>query len=184
MRGGGCEGSGGVGVVGRCSSIRNRIVGGTTRPAVDGLAATGAGTCTSGGGASARGGSTGSGAGAGSTATGAGGGSSGIDSGGGGGGGSTAAGGGSSATGEGAVGMAGFTVLTRRGGGSTGATGFGGSGAFLADAGFLAPPFCTGVSAKMSPVGRTMLRCLASRSTNWRATTSSIVLDALFTSMP
>jgi hypothetical protein len=29
-----------------------------------------------------------------------------------------------------------------------------------------------------------MLRWRASRSTNWRATTSSMVLDALFTSMP
>src|SRR6266404_5401064 len=29
-----------------------------------------------------------------------------------------------------------------------------------------------------------MLRCFARRSTNWRATTSSIVLEALFTSMP
>ena len=45
-------------------------------------------------------------------------------------------------------------------------------------------PSATGVSAKMSPVGSWMLRCFARRSTNWRATTSSIVLDALFTSMP
>ena len=76
-----------------------------------------------------------------------------------------------------------MTVFTSRGGGSTGAAGFGGSGAFLAGAGFL-PPLGGGVSAKMSPVGSVMFRCLASRSTNWRATTSSIVLDALFTSMP
>jgi hypothetical protein len=76
----------------------------------------------------------------------------------------------------------GFAVFTRRGGGSTGAIGFGGSGAFFAGAGFL--PFWTGVSAKMSPVGSVMRRCFASRSTNWRATTSSIVLDALLTSMP
>jgi hypothetical protein len=41
-----------------------------------------------------------------------------------------------------------------------------------------------GVSAKISPVGSVMRRCFASRSTNWRATTSSIVLDALFTSIP
>ena len=79
-------------------------------------------------------------------------------------------------------GAAGFTVLTSRGGGSDGATGFGGSGAFFAGIPFF--PFGTGVSAKMSPVGREMLRCLASRSTNCRATTSSIVLEALFTSMP
>ena len=45
-------------------------------------------------------------------------------------------------------------------------------------------PLATGVSAKMSPLGSVMLRCFARRSTNWRATTSSIVLDALFTSMP
>ena len=42
----------------------------------------------------------------------------------------------------------------------------------------------TGVSAKMSPVGSVMFRCFASRSTNCRATTSSIVLEALFTSIP
>ena len=60
---------------------------------------------------------------------------------------------------------AGFTVFTRRGGGSIGATGFGGSGAFFAGAGFL-PLFGAGVSAKMSPVGSAMFRCLASRSTN------------------
>jgi hypothetical protein len=52
----------------------------------------------------------------------------------------------------------------------------------LAAAGFL--PLAGGPSAKMSPVGSEMLRWRASRSTNWRATTSSIVLDALFTSMP
>ena len=48
----------------------------------------------------------------------------------------------------------------------------------------LLAPLATGVSAKMSPVGSVMLRCRARRSTNWRATTSSIVLDALLTSMP
>jgi len=36
----------------------------------------------------------------------------------------------------------------------------------------------------MSPPGSAIFRCRASRSTNWRATTSSIVLDALLTSMP
>ena len=75
-------------------------------------------------------------------------------------------------------------VPTVRGGGSAGATGLGGSGAFLAAPPFLIPPFGAGVSAKMSPVGSEMLRCRASRSTNCRATTSSIVLDALLTSMP
>jgi hypothetical protein len=75
-----------------------------------------------------------------------------------------------------------LTVFTSLGGGSTGAAGFCGSGAFLPGAGFL--PLTTGVSAKMSPVGRTIFRCLARRSTNCRATTSSIVLEALFASMP
>ena len=79
---------------------------------------------------------------------------------------------------------AGFAVLTRRGGGSTGAAGFTGSAAFFPNAGFLPPFGGAGVSAKMSPVGNVILRWRARRSTNWRATTSSIVLDALFTSMP
>ena len=90
---------------------------------------------------------------------------------------------GSGAGGAGAGGGAGLTVFTRRGGGSDGAAGFGGSGAFFAGPPFL-PPLTTGVSAKMSPVGNWMFRCRARRSTNCRATTSSIVLDALFTSMP
>jgi hypothetical protein len=42
----------------------------------------------------------------------------------------------------------------------------------------------TGVSANMSPPGSEMLRWRARRSTNWRPTTSSIVLEALLTSMP
>ncbi len=42
----------------------------------------------------------------------------------------------------------------------------------------------TGPSANMSPPGSVMLRSRARRSTNCRATTSSIVLDALFSSMP
>jgi hypothetical protein len=45
-------------------------------------------------------------------------------------------------------------------------------------------PFTIGVSAKMSPVGSVILRWRDNRSTNCRATTSSIVLEALFTSMP
>ena len=72
-------------------------------------------------------------------------------------------------------------VFTRRGGGSAGATGLGGSG-FLAAPGFFG--LCTGVSANMSPPGSEIPRCRAIRSTNCRATTSSIVLDALFTSIP
>ena len=79
-------------------------------------------------------------------------------------------------------GAAGFTVFTRRGGGSAGAAGLTGSGAFFDGAGFL--PFTAGASAKMLPPGSWTLRCFASRSTNCRATTSSIVLEALFTSMP
>jgi hypothetical protein len=50
---------------------------------------------------------------------------------------------------------------------------------------FFAPPFAgAGVSANMSPLGSDIPRCRAIRSTNDRATTSSIVLDALFSSMP
>jgi hypothetical protein len=45
-------------------------------------------------------------------------------------------------------------------------------------------PLATGVSANMCAVGSVMLRCFARRSVNWRATTSSIVLEALLTSMP
>jgi hypothetical protein len=76
----------------------------------------------------------------------------------------------------------GFAALTRRGGGNAGAAGLTGSAAFFAGAGFL--PLTTGVSANMSPPGNEILRCRARRSTNCRATTSSIVLEALFTSMP
>jgi hypothetical protein len=109
--------------------------------------------------------------------TGAGGGSTGSTAIGAGGGSSATGGGGASDTGTGLM------VLTRRGGPRTGAAGFCGSGAFLAAAGFL-PLAGAADSANMSPPGREMLRCFASRSTNERATTSSIVLDALFSSMP
>lgn len=85
--------------------------------------------------------------------------------------------------GAGAAATGGFAVFTSRGGGSVGAAGFGGSGAFFAGAPFL-PLAAAGVSAKMSPLGSWTFLCLASRSTNWRATTSSMVLDALFTSIP
>jgi hypothetical protein len=95
---------------------------------------------------------------------------------------STTMGSASAGSGSGAAAGAAFTVFTRRGGGSTGAAGFGGSDAFLAGAGLL--PLTAGVSAKMSPPGSAMLRWRARRSTNCRPTTSSIVLDALFTSMP
>jgi len=75
-------------------------------------------------------------------------------------------------------------VLTRRGGPSTGAAGFGGSTFLGAGAFFAAALAGTACSANMSPPGSEMLRCRASRSTNERATTSSIVLEALFSSIP
>ena len=84
-----------------------------------------------------------------------------------------------------AGGCAGLIVLTRRGGPSTGAAGFAGSAFLGAARPSCAPPFGgAAVSANMSPPGSEMLRCRATRSTNDRATTSSIVLDALFSSMP
>ena len=79
-----------------------------------------------------------------------------------------------------AAGAAGLAVFTRRGGGSDGAV-LTGSGALAA--GFR-PFVATGVSANEAFDGTLILRCRARRSTNWRATTSSIVLDALFTSIP
>jgi len=75
-------------------------------------------------------------------------------------------------------------VFTNRGGPRTGAAGLGGSAFFGAGA-FFAPLLAgVGVSANMSPLGSEMPRCRAMRSTNDRATTSSMVLDALFNSMP
>ena len=95
--------------------------------------------------------------------------------------------GGGTSTASGAAGGAatvstgGFADLTRRGGGSEGATGLTGSGAF--PAGFL-PLAATGASANEAFDGTLSPRCRAMRDTNSRATTSSIVLDALLTSMP
>lgn len=88
------------------------------------------------------------------------------------------------ATGSSSTGAAGLTVLTSRGGPNTGAgAALGGSGFF--DAEVFLPPFAgTGVAPNMSPGGSEMLRVRATRSTNERATTSSIELDALFSSMP
>jgi hypothetical protein len=73
-----------------------------------------------------------------------------------------------------------------RGGGSACAAGLGGSAGaapfFAGPDGFLAD--LTAPSENMSPLGSSILRCRASRSTNWRATISSSVLEALFNSMP
>ena len=195
IRGGAFICSGGVGDVGRCSSMRSRRVGGTMRPgttggfggggaSIRGAVAATAGSGVSVSSAAGGGGSTGTSTG---TSTTAGGACTTIGSGSGASAstatGSTSAGGASTSSSAGAATGAGFAVLTSRGGGSIGAAGFTGSAAFFAGApGFL--PFTTGVSAKMSPLGSEMLRWRASRSTNWRPTTSSIVLDALFTSMP
>ena len=92
-------------------------------------------------------------------------------------------------TGSGAAGAAtssgggatGFAVFTSRGGGSAGATGLAGSGAL--PPGFF-PLTGAAVSANDAFDGTFSPRCRARRPTNSRATTSSIVLDALFTSMP
>ena len=201
----GASGRAGCGVL-PGSSIRSRIVGGTNRPdgaaeaeaaaaggasgvcasgsgsttgsSTGGAAATCGGSCSTGaatvGGAGAGGSTTAGGAGAScrASATGASCSTSG----------STCAGGGS--TSVIAADAAGLTTLTRRGGPRTGAAGLAGSG-FFTSAGFLAVPFAgAGCSANMSPPGSDMLRWRATRSTNDRATTSSIVLDALFSSMP
>ena len=103
--------------------------------------------------------------------------------------GSRAAGGGAgtstSSAAAGAAGSAGeatgLAVFTSRGGGSAGAAGFCGSGAF--PPGFF-PLAGAGVSANEALEGTLSPRWRAMRETNSRATTSSIVLDALFTSMP
>jgi len=185
------DGAGLVGMAGTAevpgadgSSIRSRMLGGTIRPGagIAGFAGgcgatvsvTGGAAATAGGVSSIAvtggGGATGSGV---TTATG------------GGGGGATSCGGGGSnstfssiATG----GAAGLAVLTSRGGANVGVGGLGGSDFFSPAAGFL--PFDGGPSANMPPLGSVIPRSRASRSTNWRATTSSRVLDALFSSIP
>jgi hypothetical protein len=78
-------------------------------------------------------------------------------------------------------GAAGLADLTSRGGGSEGAAGLAGSGAL--PAGFF-PLTAAGVSANEALDGTLSPRCRAMRDTNSRATTSSMVLDALLTSMP
>lgn len=195
----------------RGSSTRSRSVGGTIRPGVGtgfgGTTGAGAGASSAAGGAStaaavAGGASTGGGgaaamaggggaaaiggAGAGST-TGAGAAGSGSGAGDGCGVGCSATAAAGSAAGDGAGvstgGAAGFAVLTRRGAGMAGAAGFAGSGAL--------PPFLNvpreagaDVSVRAELEGTLRPRCRACFETNSRATTSSIVLDALLTSMP
>jgi hypothetical protein len=159
--------------------MRSRMLGGTTRPTAGG----GAGCATAGGGtgvstggsatstvSSTRSGeATSAAGGSGSSTTGSGDGAS--------------TGGGSGGTGTSATtGTAGRTVLTNRGGPKVGVVGLGGSTLLVTGPDFL--PRAAGVSANMSPVGSVMPRWRASRSTNCRATTSSIVLEALFSSMP
>jgi hypothetical protein len=155
------------------------MLGGTTRPTAGGgvgraFAAGGGGGISTGGSISSTTSSSRSGdatsptSGSGSTTT-----ASGID----------AAIGGSSTTGTSATTVTGGRiVLTSLGGPRVGAAGLGGSTFLATGPAFL--PRATGVSANMSPPGSVMPRWRASRSTNCRATTSSIVLEALFSSMP
>ncbi len=188
------------------SSTRRRIVGGTTRPVGGGIVGRGTGGTTAPAEAGAEdvdsaragsgdsivgssvttviggaesGGAAGSTTGSGCCATGCGGSASagGGATGAGTSTGSAAAGGATTASGGGA---AGFADFTRRGGGSEGAAGFGGS---ALPAGFL-PLAAAGVSANEALEGTVKLRWRARRETNSRATTSSIVLDALLTSIP
>lgn len=169
----GSNGRAGCGVL-PGSSIRRRSVGGTNRPCA---AADGASACGSSIGAAGSSILAARAAGAGGAAA-TSGSSTGMTSGSG-----AAADGASWTTGASTRGGAGFTVLTSRGGPSTGADGFGGS-TFFAAAAFLPPFTGAGVSANISPEGSAIFRCRATRSTNERATTSSIVLEALFSSIP
>ena len=90
--------------------------------------------------------------------------------------------------GVGGAGAGGLTVLeSAAAAGSGGRGGLGRLGrrlALLAERAVLALADFTAASEKMSPLGSSMPRCRARRSTNWRATISSRVLDALFSSMP
>ncbi len=76
----------------------------------------------------------------------------------------------------------GLTALTSRGGPSAGAAGLAGSGALAAT--FLPLVRLAGASANIAPLGSVTSSWRDTRSANWRATTSSIVLDALLTSIP
>jgi hypothetical protein len=82
-----------------------------------------------------------------------------------------------------AGGAAGRTVFTSRGAGIAGAAGLGGSAARPPGLRCV-PREAVGVSANDALDGTLRPRWRACFATNSRATTSSIVLDALFTSMP
>lgn len=191
------DGAGRVGIAGTAevpgafgSSILSRMLGGTIRPgggairgagAGGGAAAMGAAGCTVGGADSGGSSITGAGSGACACATGAGsstGSSTSI--------GAASSWGSSSATEpwSSTDGAAGLTVFTKRGGARVGGAGFTGSPFFAASAGFFALLLATGPSANMSPPGSVTPRSRARRSTNCLATTSSMVLDALLSSMP
>ena len=91
---------------------------------------------------------------------------------------------GGACTGASPAGVTGLTVLTSRGGPSTGAAGFGGSGFFAGGAFFAAALHRDRMLGEHVAARQRDPRCRATRSTNERATTSSMVLDALFSSMP
>ena len=160
------------------SSTRSRMLGGTKRPdfsrTASGMSAAAGSAASIGAVGSAMGGASAAGAAA-----------IGVSNDGASGGASTGGGAASSTLGA----SAGLAFLIRRGGPSVGAAGLGGSGAgaaapFLPGAALPFAAVLTACSEKMSPFGRVMPRCLERRSTNWRATISSSVLDALFSSMP
>tara|TARA_B100001123_G_scaffold70024_1_gene78349 strand:- start:1759 stop:2370 length:612 start_codon:yes stop_codon:yes gene_type:complete len=81
-------------------------------------------------------------------------------------------------------GGAGLIVLTKRGGPSDGLAGFFGGSVFFFALEYFFFLGLDSLTANISPAGRAIFRLFASRSTNWRATTSSTVLEALFNSIP
>src|SRR5690606_23901059 len=84
--------------------------------------------------------------------------------------------------GTGGRGAAVLDAFTRRGGGRVGP--FGASGTAGLPPFLLERAVAASLNIWLGDEGSAMLRFRAWRSTNWRATTSSIVLEALFTSMP
>ena len=80
------------------------------------------------------------------------------------------------------AGGGGLMALTSRGGPSVGAAGLAGSDPLAAT--FLPLVRLAGASANIAPLGSVTSSWRDTRSANWRATTSSIVLDALLTSIP